>query len=301
MIKNRVAIIIPYFGTFPVWFDLYLYSCSLQKYVDFVFFTDCDYSNHQSYENVIFNGISYEDYCKCVSMALGIDFHPDNPYKICDSRPFLGIIHGRDIVRYDWWGYADIDVIYGDLSMLVNQETLKRYDIITTHADRLAGHFTIVRKSSQYTSIGYMIENWKEKLESPLGLGVDEHDFTKVVRPGIIHLFRLYRLINKVINITQYDFFKIPNFVLSFFSKIFIKEYYTSPMPKDGEVWRYNLENCELKSPNGKQLPYLHFLFFKKTPFWSPQNYWRDGFWKVENGTRSGKVLFSNKEVIYEP
>lgn len=38
---QRVAIIIPYFGKWPVWMDFYLYTCSRQQNVDFLFFTDC--------------------------------------------------------------------------------------------------------------------------------------------------------------------------------------------------------------------------------------------------------------------
>lgn len=301
MYNRRVVIIIPYFGKFPVWFDLYLFSCSRQKDVDFLFYTDCDHSIYPQYDNVIYHDMQYDEYCKLASDFLGVNFYPENPYKICDLRPYLAQIHEKDISKYEWWGYADVDVVYGDLSILINQRLLAKYDIITTHADRLAGHFTIIRKSSKYTTIGYQIDDWRRKLESPLGLGVDEHDYTKIVRPGVIGLFKLYRGINRIFKVDLYDFFKIPNWVLSKFSRLFIKEYHTSDKPKDGEIWTYDLDSGILMDPCGKSLPYLHFLFFKKTPFWAPIHYWKDGFWKVNDGVKSGRVLFTNRDVTYEP
>lgn len=37
---NQIAFIIPYFGKWPEWMDLYLYSCSRQKNIDFIFYTN---------------------------------------------------------------------------------------------------------------------------------------------------------------------------------------------------------------------------------------------------------------------
>lgn len=48
--KNKIAIIIPYFGRFPEWIDLFFYSCSCNQMisdntrVDWFIFTDNDYT-----------------------------------------------------------------------------------------------------------------------------------------------------------------------------------------------------------------------------------------------------------------
>ena len=47
MLRYKIAIIIPYFGKFPKWIDLFLYSCSRNAKlsegieVDWLIFTDC--------------------------------------------------------------------------------------------------------------------------------------------------------------------------------------------------------------------------------------------------------------------
>lgn len=56
---------------------------------------------------------------------------------------------------------------------------------------------------------------------------------------------------------------------------------HTTPMPKLHEKWIYH--DGELINPDGMEIPYLHFLFFKKT-IYNPNNqrYWKEGFYKIE-------------------
>ena len=42
--------------------------------------------------------------------------------------------------------------------------------------------------------------------------------------------------------------------------------YKTTPIPSDKQTWIYDLSKGEVLNPEGCQIPYLHFLFFKKTP-----------------------------------
>ena len=50
---KKIAMIIPYFGKFPEWINMYLYSCSYQKLIDFHYFTDCEQNNTNHAEPVI--------------------------------------------------------------------------------------------------------------------------------------------------------------------------------------------------------------------------------------------------------
>ncbi len=55
--KDKIAIIIPYFGKYPEWIDLFFYSCGMNKTIDFYFFTDCEEPEiHES--NLSFKSIS---------------------------------------------------------------------------------------------------------------------------------------------------------------------------------------------------------------------------------------------------
>ena len=292
----------PYFGKFPVWFDLYLYSCSKNSFIDFIFFTDCVIPT-RTYTNTIFHQISFADYCALISQKLNISFAPQSPYKLCDVRPFYGIIHSEILQNYDFWGYGDIDVIYGDLSLIVNSQRLAKYDLISSHADRVAGHFTIVKKISSYTSICWSIKDWQKRLKDDYVYGIDEHDFTELVHPWNKYIWRTHRIVSKIHKVHPYSLFRIPNYVFNLFSKHYIKEFHTTPLPQNGEQWIYDLSSSKLTTPTHHEIPYLHFLFFKKTPFWSPEHYWKDNFWQVKEidyTRKTGFIVFDNKHVFYK-
>ena len=98
------------------------------------------------------------------------------------------------------------------------------------------------------------------------------------------------------------DFFRIPNVFFNFMTRRHIKEYFTTPPPQDNELWIYSLDKGVVIAPDGKELPYLHYLFFKKTPFWNPEHYWKDDFWQIDHvnfDKLDGQVVFDNQRVIY--
>lgn len=181
-IINKICMVIPYFGKWPEWFSLYLYSCSKVGKIDFFFFTDCGIPK-TIYSNTKFVEISYEKYCEQVSRKLNIAFHPLNPYKLVDLKPFLHLIHKEIIEKYDFWGFSDIDLVYGNISSLINDMSLLKYDLITSHSDRLAGHFTVIRTKSSYSLAYQRIPDWREKLSSPTNYGLDEKWLTLAVAP----------------------------------------------------------------------------------------------------------------------
>ena len=53
-----------------------------------------------------------------MSDTLGINFtQKHKAYKLCGCKPFYGVIHKEELRGYDYWGFGDIDLIYGDLSL----------------------------------------------------------------------------------------------------------------------------------------------------------------------------------------
>lgn len=95
-------------------------------------------------------------------------------------------------------------------------------------------------------------------------------------------------------------------------SKAMFIESYTSPIPNDKDVWIYNLRTNNIIAPRRfykkkllgkKTLPYLHFLFFKKTPYLHTDNYWRNGFYQIPknyNFDKGGKVIITRSYIIVE-
>ncbi len=249
---NKVALIIPYFGKWPEWINLYLFSCSRQKNIDFLFYTDCEIPE-KTYYNTVFKQMTFDEYCKFVSRRLGITFCPSNAYKLCDLKAFYGVVHEDDIRDYEWWGFGDIDLIYGDLSLLLNEHNMKRNDVLTTHVDRIAGHFTVIRKESAYTRLCFKIPDWKEMLCEDRNRGMDERWFTSVAMPLQYKLAKkiYYTLIRRLTspNSRYYWFDKLGRCVSWIKSSVYMKEYFTSFVPAPESVCTYDLHTGDIQCP----------------------------------------------------
>lgn len=302
--NKEIALIIPYFGAFPEWFDLYLLSCHRNSRVDFYFFTDCEIPK-KTYDNTFFIPTTYESYCNKISNTLKIDFHPISAYKLCDLKPFYGIVHKNVISHYQFWGFGDIDLIYGDLNAIISHNNLRKYDILTTHTNRIAGHFTIMRTSSAYTTICYRISNWQQKLESQKHLSVDEDEWIKLIYPEVRLLKALWKYAFNPLHIPMKYCFEGPlnKIFCNRITKRSFTEYGTTPIPKNGQNWIYNIKTGDLFNFNGKAIPYLHFLFFKKNPYLHTEIYWKEGFNKTSSIDdmlqAGGYIIINNQELKY--
>lgn len=252
---NQIAFIIPYFGKWPEWMDLYLYSCSRQKNIDFIFYTDCGIPD-KIYSNTIFHQITFDSYCHNVSVKLSIDFNPKAAYKLCDLKVFYGIIHEDELRPYKWWGFGDIDLVYGDLSLLLSKHNLKQYDLLTTHVDRIAGHFTVIRKESKYTKLCLEIPNWKQLLCDEANHGIDENAFTRKAMSLDSKLIgRLYyHVIRRITSpdCKHYWFSLLEKSLRLLPSRIFMREYFTTFKPAVGQFCTYNPKTNEMYYPDNQ-------------------------------------------------
>lgn len=136
--KNKVAILLCYFGPLPVNFDLWQESCGCNPSFDFYLITD----QHiiPQYENVFCIPAALKDVRARLSAALNRPVALDHPYKLCDYKPMYGVAF-QDILRdYEFWGMCDMDMIFGNLSSFIRADILLNYDKIF----RL-GHLTLYR------------------------------------------------------------------------------------------------------------------------------------------------------------
>lgn len=287
---KKIAQIIPYFGRWPEWIELYLYSCSRNPMVDFILYTDCPTENFPEYGNVRFVKMTLPEYCRLVSERLGMDYAIKNTYKLTDLKPFLGAVHKPELEGYDFWSFGDLDLCYGNLSMVLNDKNLDRFDLITTHCYHIAGHLTVLRNNEYYRNLCFDVQDWQHRLTDDTHHGFDEGEWSGLVYPKL----RIGRALWK------YGFKYVPG--LRFFSfmncynriadrKQLFKEYYTSPAPKPGETWTYALNTNEVEAPDGRRLPYIHFLFFKKTPWFETERYWREGYYGIDGRIERYKTI----------
>jgi hypothetical protein len=177
---KKIAFIIPYFGKWPEWMKLYVDSIERNKTIDFHFITDCDTAISQA-SNIYFHQSTFEEYVRNAQHKLGVTITIPNPYKICDLRPFFGVIHAYIIEGYDFFGWTDVDILFGDIRSFYTEEVFANHDVLSSHAIRLAGHCALLKNTEEFRNMGYKIYNWQEALNNPNFVGIDEHGMTNAL------------------------------------------------------------------------------------------------------------------------
>ena len=101
---------------------------------------------------------------------------------LCDLKPALGFIHQSEIAGYDYWGYGDLDVIYGDIRRFYTPEILV-HDVISTHGHIVSGHFALLRTTPHVITAFQQIPRWKARLSSARYESFDEQIFSRLFLP----------------------------------------------------------------------------------------------------------------------
>lgn len=176
---NKFAVIIPYFGIFKPSIVLYLESCNRNPDVDFHIFTDCETpENIKLNRNIKWISSSLSDVELLIQKKIGFDIRLEKAYKLCDIKPFYGLIFADYLNNYEYWGFGDTDVIYGNLTSFLYRINYNAWDKINW-----MGHLCFVRNQSWCNNAVLSdVEGTisaKEVLCSIQNLGFDERDYNK--------------------------------------------------------------------------------------------------------------------------
>lgn len=189
--------LIPYFGQWPFWMPFFLESCRHNADINWLIFTDCGTPENLP-QNVVIEAISPTDYYQLVSDRLGIDFFPSDAYKLCDIKPALGFIHTDRLEGYDFFGFGDIDVIYGNLREYFTAARLTRYQFLSTHERRVAGHLCLMRNTRQNRELFKRIKQWQVRFTDNQHHALDEGAFSRIFIKGKNLPKPLFRLLAKL-------------------------------------------------------------------------------------------------------
>lgn len=147
--KPTIALVITHFGPLPSYLDYFLHSCASNKNLDFWIFTDQDFSEYTLYSNIKFVSFSLDRFNELATHQLGRSISVKNGYKLCDFKPAYGLIYESYLLKYDFWGFCDTDIILGDTSKVLTTALLASYDVISSHPQYIAGPFCLFRNSLQ--------------------------------------------------------------------------------------------------------------------------------------------------------
>jgi hypothetical protein len=183
----KTAILIPYFGRWPVWFEYFLQSCRYNTFIEWFFFTDCTIPKIEE-DHIRFIPFTLDDFNALASERTGIPVHIRHPYKLCDLKPAYGDIFAEYINDYDFWGYGDIDLIYGDFGEFFTDEILENYDIISNHDEFISGHLSILRNRPHTISLYRKDDIYKKAFSDPYYTGFDEQLLKRKFNPDGVGL-----------------------------------------------------------------------------------------------------------------
>lgn len=247
MMKS-IILIVPYIGKWPLWFEAHLVSIAKNPTVNWLFITDCDLPKNYP-NNVRFITTSLESLNIKINRVLGIEV-PLSPRKLCDVRPAYGEIFQEYISDHDFWGFCDVDIIWGDIRSYVTEPILSEYDIISSRKDAVSGHFTILRNTAAINSLYLSIPDYRGMLSQNKLMRIDEEAFTAYLKTPEIQLnckiwWQDYLMNNKNGKAHQ--------------------EYYL-----DRWMWQ---EGKMINTKNGQEVMYLHFINWKRTMKYSDVKY----------------------------
>ncbi|OUP27849.1 DUF6625 family protein [Faecalibacterium sp. An192] len=138
----KIKVVIPYFGKLPDYFDLFLKSCEINSEIEFLIFTDQKVKKEYP-TNVTVYHTEFEVLKKKICCALNLSksaMKNFSPYKLCDFRPTYGLIFEDYLKDSDYWGYCDVDLIFGKIFDILDIGEVAKSERILTQ-----GHLTLYK------------------------------------------------------------------------------------------------------------------------------------------------------------
>lgn len=164
----KVAIVVPYFGVLPNYFQLFLDSCAKNPDFEWLIISN-DITPYTYPANVHFQEMTFDDCQALVQSKFDFSIMLHTPQKLCDYKCAYGYIFHEYLTGYDWWGYCDLDQIFGKLGKFITEEMLRVYDRIGS-----IGHLTLYRNTESNNQVFMQTDRYKEVFTTKKGCAFDE-------------------------------------------------------------------------------------------------------------------------------
>lgn len=168
-----IKIIFPYFGQFPPQFKFWWKSALNNSDIYFIFITDNRTIRSEKNIKVIY--MTFKECCERIKKCFNFEISLCSPYKLCDFKPAYYYIFHDFIGDCDFWGWGDVDLIYGKLRDFITENVLSQYDLISGW-----GHLTLLR-NTEYWNNFFMLNvdgfvDYHVAYQTNANLGFDEYD-----------------------------------------------------------------------------------------------------------------------------
>lgn len=188
---KKGAFIIPYFGQFNNYFQLFLNSCKYNSDYDWIIFTD-DKTKYNFPENVIVYYTTFDKIKNYIQKKFSFKLALNYPYKFCDLKPMYGYIFSDYLKSYPFWGHCDVDLLFGNIDEFITDDVRSKYDRIG-----ILGHFTLYKNTNRVNK-AFMLplhgkKRYKEVLTTNENFCFDEEYDSSINNILVEHKFNIFR------------------------------------------------------------------------------------------------------------
>jgi len=258
---NKYCIIIPYFGKWPSYFNLYLRSCDNVSNIDIHFVTDLETPTDVP-SNVFFHKKTFLSLKSAFEEKLGFDIALEKPFKLCDFRPAYGYLFEEIVKDYGFWGWGDIDLLYGNIYRFI-EEDLMDADVISMREKWLSGSFALLKNSKVINQAFLSSPDYKKIFSDHNSYAFDECGPNWLVMRKAESFLDL-KLENDSMTMILRRLERDGLAKLSFKNRI--KEFIAK-----GDFVRWGLERVE--DGKGKEYAYYHFISEKRYYYFQYPNW----------------------------
>lgn len=260
---KKIGLVAVYFGPWPEWTPLFFESCRWNPSIDWFLFADHDPDSPPP-PNVHLTIIDFGRYKQRAEDTLQVAIPSWDPYKLCDIRPMFGVIHADELAGYHYFGWCDLDVVFGDIRRFYDSAVL-RHLVVSSHEERIAGHFTLIENSDEGRHLFERVANWRILVGKEKYCGLDEVAFSTLFLgpwPGHRWKSRIMRNFRPLWWRSQFQ----EQYSTPYFNRPWTDGTWHHP---DEWYWR---EGKLTNNRNGdRQFLYLHFMNFRSSRYRIPR------------------------------
>lgn len=171
---SSIALVNVWMGNLPSYFDPWLISAAGNPTIDFFIFTNSD-QTYDIPDNVHMVHCTFDEVRTRIQRSFDFEICLDKPYKLCDYKPSYGEAFSDYLKDYDFWGYCDIDLIWGNIRKFITEEILTKNERVFGH-----GHLTLMKNTptvnAYYRTLTYQgALNYKDVYTSSKVFVYDEY------------------------------------------------------------------------------------------------------------------------------